>query len=67
MRVALSRYKRFSLPRDYQCKIQERRIQEKTRYRYCLFPIMCRHLNSQHVHCVSYVEEEPVAVNRMGM
>lgn len=30
------------------------------------FPVMCR-LESQHVHCVSYVEEESVAVNRMGM
>lgn len=67
MLVALFYYKRFSLSRDYRFVKFKSAEYKKIGYGYCLFSIMCHHLESQHVHCVSYVEEEPVAVNRMGM
>jgi len=67
MRVALFHYKTFSLSRNHRFIKFKNAEYKKIECEYCLFPIMCRRLESQHVHCVSYVEEEPVAVNRMGM
>lgn len=61
-RLYVSMY--VSTCRDVKFKIAE--VQKNQVWIILLFSVTCR-LESQHVHRVSYVEEEPVAVNRMGM